>query len=116
MRAGEVVDGLATARTRRPAAGTDRDLARGPARLAAALGITGDQDGVDLLDPGSPLRLVLPTASADPTLIASGPRTGVAGAGAGTPWRFWLEGEPTVSRHRPATLRVRPPAAGSGSR
>ena len=66
MRAGEVVDGLAIARTRRPAAGTDRDLARGPARLAAALGVTGDQDGVDLLDPGSPLRLVLPTASGRP--------------------------------------------------
>ena len=60
IRAGEVVAGLATARDRRPAARSDRDLARGPARLAAALGVTGTTDGVDLLDPDSPLRLVVP--------------------------------------------------------
>jgi DNA-3-methyladenine glycosylase len=104
VRAGEVVAGLDTTRTRRPAARSDRDLARGPARLAAALGVTGEQDGVDLLDTAGPLRLEMPgTAGVAP--IASGPRTGVAGDGAPTPWRFWLEGEPTVSPHRPA----RPP-------
>jgi DNA-3-methyladenine glycosylase len=116
IRAGEVVRGLATARTRRSAAHSDRDLARGPARLTAALGVTGDQDGVDLLDPHSPLRLALSTHPAEPSRLASGPRTGVAGAGAPTPWRFWLDGDPTVSPHRPASPRVRPPAAGSGSR
>ena len=41
IRAGEVVAGLETARARRPAARSDRDLARGPARLAAALGVDG---------------------------------------------------------------------------
>ncbi len=106
IRAGEVVDGLDVARTRRPAARSDRDLARGPARLAAALGVTGDQDGVDLLDPRSQLRLILPSSAAEPSAITSGPRTGVAGAGALTPWRFWLVGDPTVSPHRPATRRT----------
>jgi DNA-3-methyladenine glycosylase len=102
IRAGEVLTGLETARARRPAARSDRDLARGPARLAAALGITGAQNGTDLLDPASALRLTLPASPDGPTGIASGPRTGVAGPGASTPWRFWLDNDPTVSPHRPA--------------
>jgi DNA-3-methyladenine glycosylase len=116
IRAGEVVVGLEKARGRRPAARADRDLARGPARLAGALGVDGSQDGVDLLDPTSSLRLALPEGGSTPGPVGSGPRTGVAGAGAPTPWRFWLDGEPSVSPHRPATPRVRPPATGSGSR
>ncbi len=47
LRAGEVVEGLEVARSRRGGA-TDRDLARGPARLCQALGIGRDQNGVDL--------------------------------------------------------------------
>ena len=102
IRAGEVTEGLAVARGRRPASRADRDLARGPARLATALGVTGDQDGIDLLDPRGPLRLTLGATPVGPATIATGPRTGVAGDGAPTPWRFWLD-DPTVSRHRPAT-------------
>lgn len=103
IRAGEVLIGIETARGRRPAARSDRDLARGPARLAVALGVTGAHDGLDLLDPMGPLRLALGAAATGPASIAAGPRTGVAGEGAHTPWRFWLEGDPTVSPHRPAT-------------
>jgi DNA-3-methyladenine glycosylase len=102
VRAGEVVDGLKVARARRPSS-SDRDLARGPARLTVALGVTGDEDGVDLLRRGSALRLTLPTQPAPTPFI--GPRTGVGGAGAETPWRFWLPGEPTVSPYRAATRR-----------
>jgi DNA-3-methyladenine glycosylase len=118
VRAGEVLTGLETARARRPAARSDRDLARGPARLAAALGVTGAQDGTDLLDPASALRLTFPASPADVDGVTSGPRTGVAGPGAPTPWRFWLTGDPTVSLHRPAPPRrgLRPRSAGSGSR
>ena len=112
LRAGEIVEGLGAARARRPAARTDRDLARGPARLAQALGVTGEQNGIDLLDPTSTLRLIALTDPAPGRLIASGPRTGVAGAGAPTPWRFWLDGDPTVSPHRPA----RPPGEGRARR
>ena len=104
LRAGEVVDGLAAARARRPGV-RDRDLCRGPARLTRALGLTGDQDGLDLLGPCSPVRLVLSTAAG--AAVCIGPRVGVAGAGAATPWRYWLDGEPAVSPYRPAAPRRR---------
>jgi DNA-3-methyladenine glycosylase len=41
--------------------------------------------------------------------IESGPRVGVSGhAGSDAySWRFWLGGDPTVSRYRPATSRRR---------
>lgn len=105
VRAGEVVTGVSIARGRRTSARTDRDLARGPARLATALGVvTRAQDGIDLLDPSSPLRLELVTDQRS-VAIARGPRTGIAGDGADTPWRFWLDGDPTVSPYRRAPSR-----------
>ncbi len=110
LRAGAVIRGEPIARSRRPAATRDRDLARGPARLAAALGVDGSLDGVDLLDLASPVRLLPPEdapTDASP-VIRTGPRTGVAGPGAPTPWRFWFDGEPTVSPHRPAQPRGTP--------
>ncbi len=106
LRAGEVVDGHGLARERRPGA-SDRDLCRGPARLCRALGITGEQDGIDLLDPASPVRLLLPPSPVEVGRVRTGPRVGVAGAGAQTPWRFWLADEATVSVYRPAVARRR---------
>jgi len=107
LRAGEVVEGVHLARERRASASSgkapvDRDLARGPARLAQALGLTMDDYGVDLLD-GGPVRLV--GSGVSPTGVRTGPRVGVRGPGGeGTayPWRFWIEGDPTVSVYRPA--------------
>jgi len=50
LRAGEIVAGEDLARSRRPAAKTSRDLARGPGRLAQALGLVYTQhDGMDAL-------------------------------------------------------------------
>jgi DNA-3-methyladenine glycosylase len=105
LRAGEVVEGLEVARERRASARSDRDLARGPARLTTALGVTGDVYGVDLLGPSSVLWLVLPRRRS--TGYSTSARTGVAGAGAPTPWRFFFPDEPTVSPYRPAAPRVR---------
>ncbi|PHP52232.1 3-methyladenine DNA glycosylase [Actinomyces ruminis] len=112
LRGGEVTAGLELARRRRPAARTDRDLARGPARLCQALGLTRDDDGVRLGPPGSRVTLTLPGPGLgpDPERIRTGPRTGVAGPGgdgAVFPWRFWLDGEPTVSPYKPARPRRR---------
>ena len=38
-----------------------------------------------------------------PPVLEQGPRVGVSGLGgtAEYPWRFWVPGEPTVSRYRP---------------
>jgi DNA-3-methyladenine glycosylase len=89
LRAGEVVEGLAVARKRRGSA--DRDLARGPARLAQALGWTGADNGLDLLDPPA-----LALSAQRPSVVRTGPRIGLTKE-VERPWRFWLPGEPTVS-------------------
>jgi len=103
LRAGEVIAGIEVARTRRPAA-ADRDLARGPARLTRALAIGRDLDGSDVTDAASPLR-VLAGPAVPPDRVRTGPRTGVAGGGAVSPWRFYVDGEPTVSPYRAAIAR-----------
>lgn len=104
LRAGEVVDGLELARHRR-AVRHDRDLARGPARLTSALGIDGSHNGIDACAPGSLLGLHVGREVA-PERIQTGPRVGLTN-GATRPWRFWIDGEPTVSTYRPAKPRRR---------
>jgi DNA-3-methyladenine glycosylase len=96
LRGGTVVEGLELARARRPGA-SDRDLARGPARLAVAMGVPLSAGGSDLLAP--PFALEVPT---EPIAAAQGPRTGISGAGGGAafPWRFWIPDDPGVSPYR----------------
>lgn len=96
LRGGTVVEGLELARARRPGA-SDRDLARGPARLAVAMGVPLSAGGSDLLAP--PFALEVPT---EPIVAAQGPRTGISGAGGGAafPWRFWIPDDPGVSPYR----------------
>jgi DNA-3-methyladenine glycosylase len=113
LRAGEVVEGVALARTRRPSATVDRDLARGPARLAQALGLGRPDNGVDLCagltGPDAPGQWVDRRRGPAAAGVRSGPRVGVSGAGGDGsvyPWRFWLDGDPTVSVYRPAKARV----------
>lgn len=108
MRAGEVVEGIQLARARRPSASTDRDLARGPARLAAALGIRLAQSGDDLLAPPFTLRPAPERAA-----CATSPRTGISGPGGGEgfPWRFFIPGDPTVSPYK-RHPRIAVPGAG----
>jgi len=111
LRAGEVVEGVELAHHRRPAARTSRDLARGPARLASALGLGREHDADDVCA-GGPV-VVLPGPEGSAGRVRTGPRVGVAGAGgdAGAfPWRYRLDGESTVSAYRPAKPRRRPSA------
>jgi DNA-3-methyladenine glycosylase len=97
LRAGEVIEGRDVAAERRTTSKTGADLARGPARLAVALGITLADGGTDLAV--GPPRLELPAA---PSAYLAGPRTGVSGAGGGVdyPWRFWIPGDRTVSPYK----------------
>ncbi|MFH5880669.1 DNA-3-methyladenine glycosylase [Arthrobacter sp. NA-172] len=106
LRAGEVVAGHDLARSRRPASRSLADLASGPARLASALGLTTADSGRDAL--AEPFGLELPHTPVVPSAVASGPRVGVSGDGgsADYPWRFWLAGDPTVSRYKPGRSRA----------
>jgi DNA-3-methyladenine glycosylase len=107
LRAGEVVDGLELAHRRRPSASRAVDLARGPGRLGAVLGLTLADYGTDLLDPASATRLLIRDEPLPTTVVSTGPRVGLRLA-ADRPWRFWLTGEPTVSPYRPASTRRLP--------
>jgi len=109
LRAGDVVAGLPLARGRRPAARTDHDLARGPARLCQALAIGRGLDGADVCDPRAPLRILgpAPGRAVAAATIRTGPRVGISAA-AEVAWRFWIDGDPTVSVYRPAVPRRRP--------
>lgn len=104
LRAGEVVAGAEVAHERRTRRGVVRsavDLARGPARLAVALGLDLSHYGADLLG-GSVVALAV---GEPPARWLTGPRVGVSGVGGDPhahPWRFWLPDEPTVSDYRAA--------------
>ena len=109
LRAGEVVAGDDIAAARRPGVAR-RDWARGPARLATTLALRGEQSGLDACMPRGPVALAAPARGAAEAVVLSGPRVGVSGAGgeaAAYPWRFWFDGEPTVSAYRPAKPRAR---------
>lgn len=109
LRAGEIVEGIDLARSRRPGAKRDTELAQGPARLTVALGIGREDDGVDACAAGTGFRLLRGTP-VEPDMIRSGPRTGVAGDGGDGelhPWRFHVEGDRTVSPYRAHVPRVR---------
>jgi DNA-3-methyladenine glycosylase len=160
LRAGEVVARADLARSRRSGGGdvdgdgppasrrkpiADRDLARGPARLAVALGLAREHNGLDAVWEGSPAVLphfhetgdgsrgsrgdqpehaawltglpkgtvaVLGGRPAEADTIRSGPRTGISTA-KDTPWRFWIDGDPTVSPFRAHAPRRRNTAATS---
>jgi DNA-3-methyladenine glycosylase len=98
LRAAEITDGVELARKRRPAAKTERELARGPARLVESLGVARDDDGADICGDG-PLTVHHGSRVAK-ELIRTGPRVGLRDA-PDFPWRFWIDGDPTVSVYRP---------------
>ncbi len=102
LRAGEIVEGIERASARRVTSRVDADLARGPARLTVALGITLADDGTNLAT--GRVRIQLPSVQVP---FEQSPRTGVSGPGGepSFPWRFWIAGEPTVSSYRRAASR-----------
>lgn len=108
LRAGEIQRGAESARKRRLSARYDKELAKGPARLATALDITLSLNGTDICaGPDAPLA-VFTGLPPRPDQVRSGPRTGVGGDGAPHPWRFWIDEDPTVSPYRAHAPRKRP--------
>jgi DNA-3-methyladenine glycosylase len=104
MRALAPLDGLDAMWSRRPKARRERDLCSGPARLCQALGLTGDLDGTDLA--AGPVVL-LDDGTPPPAEPGNSVRIGLSpGKGDESPWRWWVPGDPNVSRPAP---RVRPP-------
>lgn len=104
MRAGEVVEGLELARLRRPTSKRDSELAQGPARLTKAMGISGEHNGIPALAGEVTVRLPETPVSG----VMTGPRVGISGSGgtAEYPWRFWIGGDPTISRFKPGVIRA----------
>jgi len=112
IRALAPVGGLEEMRVARPKARLERDLCNGPAKLCQALGITGSDNGTDLLAagrpggrrrPGSgtppaeaPVRLV-DDGTPPPGRPARGPRIGIREA-TERPWRYWVPASPYTSR------------------
>ena len=99
LRALEPVSGLdlmRKARWRNQKVQVDRDLCRGPGRLAQAMGIDRTADGVDLCSPSSPFFLASDEVE-PPSSPAVSPRIGISAA-ADVPWRFAVPDDPHVSR------------------
>ena len=96
LRAVEPVAGLeAMARAR----GRDRpvDLCSGPGKLAQALSVDRSHDGVDLV---TGTEVWIERGVPPPGLVATSPRVGVR-VGLEPRWRFFVAGDPFVSRGRP---------------
>ncbi len=100
LRGGAPVEGIEIMRDRRHAARRDRDLASGPARLTQALGITGAQNGTDLVR--GTLRVV-DDGVPPPSRPGRSTRVGLnAGRGDEHRWRWFVRDEPNVSPGRPS--------------
>jgi DNA-3-methyladenine glycosylase len=90
LRAAEPLEGIPAMELNRPKARHPQDLLSGPGKLTAAFGITGADDGIDLFDQDSPLRLE-PGKPLGPAV--TGTRIGLApGKGDELPWRFVDQG------------------------
>ncbi len=106
LRAAEPLEGLARMRVLRglPSDARNELIARGPGRLAQALGLQLDHDGQSLLRP--PLTLHAPAADADEVHVERGPRVGITKASS-LPYRFFEADSPWVSPFRSGGERKR---------
>ncbi len=105
VRAGEVLSGAEVVRCRRHPVVDERRWAMGPGNLGSAVGIRLEDNGVDVFDPNSDIRLERPAHRRRPP-ISSGPRVGLTVA-TGRPWRLWITDSPAVSAFRLGSAAVR---------
>jgi DNA-3-methyladenine glycosylase len=79
----------------------DRRLAAGPGLVCAAFSISRVDDGSDLCDTASDLRLEAADPVEAPAIVATSPRIGIGYAPEpwlSYPWRFYVPASPSVSR------------------
>lgn len=82
----------------RPAARKDTDLCSGPAKLTQALGITGDQNGIDLVSSRASEQMSI-TIHDDGTPPSKSPiQTTRIGVKSDLAWRWYVSGNSHVSR------------------
>jgi DNA-3-methyladenine glycosylase len=91
--------GVDRMRTDRPVA-RDRDLTNGPANLCKAFGIDRTFDGADLVT-GDRGITIADDGTHPPRRPGNSTRVGLF-AGQAHPWRWWVAGDPHVSRGRPS--------------
>jgi DNA-3-methyladenine glycosylase len=96
LRAAAPLDGVDEMRASRPTAKADRDLCSGPAKLCQAFGITGTQNGTDLV--AATEISIVDDGMAPPSDPLQTVRIGLT-AGAELPWRWCVPGDPNVSRN-----------------
>ena len=84
-------------RSSRPGHLPDASLCRGPGNLTMAMGITLEENRLDL----SGSRLFVETGAPPAGEILWGPRIGIR-VGTERPWRAWIAGHPAVSAHQRA--------------
>ena len=100
IRAAEPLEGVERMRALRGmgegGAARDNLVASGPARLCQALGLDRRHNGLDLTDAASELHLARAGRRRSERIGVSG-RVGIRVA-TGRPWRFFIEGNPHVSR------------------
>ncbi len=99
LRAAAVEEGVTVVSARRGEAVAVAALLRGPGNLCRGLGITRNDDGIDLLDPAS--RVHVEQSAGTPPPIAIGTRVGIRQA-ADRLLRFSWVGDPAVSRPVPS--------------
>lgn len=81
------------------AARRDLDLCSGPAKTCQALGLDGTHDGADLSAPRGPH--LVDDGTPPPTAPGRSTRVGLT-KGAEHPWRWFVAGNPYVSKGRPS--------------
>lgn len=102
VRALAPVSGLDEMRAARGERWTDRHLCSGPGRLCQALAITRMHDGADLVTADRGVQ-ILDDGTSPPREPGNSRRVGLT-AGASHPWRWFVTGEPNLSRGRPTVL------------
>jgi DNA-3-methyladenine glycosylase len=99
LRAVAPLAGLEQMRARRPVArDRDRDLTNGPAKLCQAFGVDAADDGADLVRADRGITIV-DDGTPPPERPGRSARIGIR-VGVESPWRWYVAGDPHVSRPR----------------